>query len=103
MEGHCYSQIGRIIGRSRNCIKYIIERQQEIGPCVRRSGGGRPKKLDRKQCAAVQHTAVMKLKRGEKVNADVMKDISEDIYGVQVSTRTIRRVLNDHKLLKCCW
>jgi hypothetical protein len=45
----------------------------------------------------------MKLKRGEKVNADVMKDISEDIYGVQVSTRTIRRVLNDHKLLKCCW
>jgi hypothetical protein len=45
----------------------------------------------------------MKLKRGEKVNADVMKVISEDIYGVQVSTRTIRRVLNDHKLLKCCW
>lgn len=96
-QGTTISEIAKNIGRSRKMVRNAINYQEKYKTCEAVQRKKRPKKTTGMEDRIITNYA---RKNPFIRSSEIKKNLSEE-HGVTVSTKTIRRRLNENRLIGC--
>lgn len=93
-EAKSLREIGAMVGRSHNTIKYVIEKYKKFSNLENRPKSGRPAKLNCTQIRSI----VRKVKQIPTESAVRISENISECSGISVSASTVRRALHANGL-----
>lgn len=91
-EGKSMSEIGKIIGRAKSSVQYIIKHHGETGMLKSKARSGRPKILT----DAAKRLLVRKVKRNPMISAPKIADELRNDLQIALCDQTVRNVLREN-------
>lgn len=93
-EGRSQRYIAERLGVTQSAVSYVLRRHRENGNHQRRPGQGRKRVTN----AAQDRHIVQQVLRNRTLTAPEVQNVARRTYGIQISSRTIRRRLREGNL-----